>query len=66
MNHGGSWNFDWKVKYVNAIHSSFFPTAVTEEIRVGLPKENTNIYRGDTALTMDMKLTLILAILFHR
>jgi hypothetical protein len=29
MNHGGSWNFDFgKLKYVNAIHSSSFPTAV--------------------------------------
>jgi L-ascorbate metabolism protein UlaG (beta-lactamase superfamily) len=34
MNHGGSWNFDFgKVKYVNAIHSSSFPMALTEEIR---------------------------------
>jgi L-ascorbate metabolism protein UlaG (beta-lactamase superfamily) len=33
MNHGGSWNFDFgKVKYVNAIHSVHFLTALTEEI----------------------------------
>jgi hypothetical protein len=34
MNHGG-WNFDFgKLKYVNAIHSSSFPTAVTAGIQV--------------------------------
>jgi hypothetical protein len=49
MNHGGSWNFDFgKVKYVNAIHSSSFPDALTEEIQaVLLSRENTkHLHRG--------------------
>jgi L-ascorbate metabolism protein UlaG (beta-lactamase superfamily) len=53
MNHGGSWNFDFgKVKYVNAIHSSSFPTDGNGNPAVLLSRENTNIL----ALTMDMKL----------
>jgi L-ascorbate metabolism protein UlaG (beta-lactamase superfamily) len=45
------------VKYVNAIHSVHFLTALTEEIQaVLLSRENTkHLHRGD-ALTMDMKL----------
>jgi L-ascorbate metabolism protein UlaG (beta-lactamase superfamily) len=63
MNHGGSWNFDFgKVKYVNAIHSSSFPDGTNGGNPGGFVRRRTqNIYiAGDTALTMDMKLTLML------
>lgn len=60
MNFGGSWNFDFgKVKMVNAIHSSSFPTGENGGNPAGfvISSENKSIYfAGDTALTMDMKL----------
>jgi L-ascorbate metabolism protein UlaG (beta-lactamase superfamily) len=60
MNHGGSWNFEFgNLKYVNAIHSSFFPDGTYGGNPGGfvIEGERKNIYiAGDTALTMDMKL----------
>ena len=61
MNHGGSWNFEFgNLKYVNAIHSSSFPDGTYGGNPGGfvIEGERKNIYiAGDTALTMDMKLS---------
>ena len=60
MNHGGNWSFEFGiVKYVNAIHTSYFPDGSYGGQPGGfvIEGEHKNIYiAGDTAVTMDMKL----------
>tara|TARA_B100000809_G_scaffold43630_2_gene37901 strand:- start:37530 stop:38207 length:678 start_codon:yes stop_codon:yes gene_type:complete len=67
MNHGGTWEFDFgKVTYTNAVHSSSFPEGTYGGNPGGFLIEGAhkNIYiAGDTALTMDMKLIPLKAVL---
>jgi len=61
LNHGGGHRFDFgRVKFVNAIHSSSLPDGSYGGNPGGFVVESTEgnfYYSGDTALTMDMKLT---------
>jgi L-ascorbate metabolism protein UlaG (beta-lactamase superfamily) len=61
MNHGGAWGFDFgRVKLVNAIHSSSLPDGSYGGNPGGFVVESAQgnfYYSGDTALTLDMKLT---------
>jgi L-ascorbate metabolism protein UlaG (beta-lactamase superfamily) len=61
MNHGGGFNFDFgRVKFVSAIHSSTMPDGSPGGNPGGFVVESADgnfYYSGDTALTMDMKLT---------
>jgi len=60
MNTGGSWDFGtWKVKCVNAIHSSVLPDGTYAGSAMGFvvaTDHRSFYYSGDTALHMDMKL----------
>lgn len=60
MNTGGSWDFGaWKVKCVNAVHSSVLPDGTYAGSAMGFVIANDHrsvYYSGDTALHMDMKL----------
>jgi hypothetical protein len=57
MNHSRGWNFDFGIKFVNAIHSSSFPDGSYGNQVVLSSKASIKTYAGDTALNMDMKLT---------
>ena len=60
MNHGGWARFDFgRVKFVNAIHSSSFPSGEYAGNPGGFVVESAEgncYFSGDTALTLDMKL----------
>ena len=61
LNHGGALHFDFgRVKYVNAVHSSVLPDGSYGGNPGGFVVEAADrqfYFSGDTALTMDMKLT---------
>lgn len=61
MNTGGKWNFGgFEVKCVNAVHSSTLPDGTPGGNPMGFViwlEGKTLYYSGDTALTLDMKLT---------
>ncbi len=61
MNLGGNWTFDFgKVKMVYAMHSNVLPDGTYGGTAAGFIIEiagKTLYYAGDTALTMEMKLT---------
>ncbi len=61
MNHGGAWNFPFgRVKYTHAVHSSGLPDGTYGGNPGGFVVQTggmTFYYSGDTALTLDMKLT---------
>lgn len=60
MNTGGAWDFgQWKVKCVNAVHSSVLPDGTYAGSAMGfvIATDHRSFYfSGDTALHMDMKL----------